>query len=507
MITDFFSTPAFANGLFDTPPLGLPMEPWQTAKPRAWQAAALPAALAAIDGGQRGIVSAVMGSGKSIFASEIVRLRPQPKGFVTVISTPTVKLVEQLTATLKGHCAGQSVGMYYTQAKEIRDVIVCCNSSMVALAAELNRRNLKVGLWLADEAHRSQSNEIIEANALLEPQAAIGFSATPFRSKKDEDLSLWNTLVCEYTAAMAFADGVVVPPRLVQWQGQEAPLDQVCVSLIADHVKYGPGLCNALNIDDAEAFATRLTSAHIPSAAIHSRQTRELQAQILADLKAGKLACIVHVNMLAEGVDLPWLRWLCMRRPVGSCVRFCQEVGRVLRASPGKDCAYLLDPHDLFNTFGLTYEAMLAGSADKLENKPEVDELAEELDKEKWDKPELFAKALAAFRKYIRRLYVALFAVGIVQDKIKPNSNLWRADPASDRQKEWAPIMARKLAKDTGIPLIHRKALTIVANNAKHYTKGDAADLLSIVFSLKPKDAPAVAWPDLRETIEISEVV
>ena len=36
-------------------------------------------------------------------------------------------------------------------------------------------------------------------------------------------------------------------------------------------------------------------------------------------------------SLLAEGVDLPWLEWLCLRRGAGSRVRLAQEVGRVVR--------------------------------------------------------------------------------------------------------------------------------------------------------------------------------
>ena len=140
------------------------------------------------------------------------------------------------------------------------------------------------------------------------------------------------------------------------WQGESVDIDTACLAMIRDVMRSGPGLCNARDIVDAEAYAAILTANGIKAAAVHSRCNRADVTATMDRLKQGELACVVHVNMLAEGVDYPWLMWLCMRRPVQSRVRFCQEVGRVLRACDGKTKAILLDPHDLMNRFSLSYE-------------------------------------------------------------------------------------------------------------------------------------------------------
>jgi hypothetical protein len=87
--------------------------------------------------------------------------------------------------------------------------------------------------------------------------------------------------------------------------------------------------------------------------------------------------------MLQEGVDLPWLRWLCLRRPAASRVRFAQEVGRVLRAAPGKAEAVIFDPHDLFASHALSYEAVLSGMAEESTATPEL-RLLERLGPGRW---------------------------------------------------------------------------------------------------------------------------
>ena len=91
----------------------------------------------------------------------------------------------------------------------------------------------------------------------------------------------------------------------------------------------------------------------IPSGTIHSGMDQEHKDLTLKLLKNGTIACVVHVSMLAEGVDLPYLMWSVLRRPVGARVRFVQEVGRPLRSFPGKKIVLIGDPHDLFSKFSL----------------------------------------------------------------------------------------------------------------------------------------------------------
>ena len=167
--------------------------------------------------------------------------------------------------------------------------------------------------------------------------------------------------------ADAVRDWVIVPYRIEHHDGPEMSVDDSCVGWIARAAaQYGPGLCNAASIEDAEAFALRLRQEGIAAQAVHSACTEVWVRSRIDQLREGRLQVLVHVAMLSEGVDLPWLRWLCMRRPVGSRVRFCQEVGRVLLASEGKTHAVLYDPHDLLAVMGLSYAAVLEGGAKRL---------------------------------------------------------------------------------------------------------------------------------------------
>lgn len=293
---------------------------------RSWQRECLYRVTAAPTAG---IVCAVMGSGKSVV---IALLCAAWSGHV-VVTVPTQHLVEQLAATLES--VGVEVGRYYQHARDLRRVTVCCLDSLPVLMAELQPGYL----WIADEAHRA---ETIEPAFVMAAAHSVGFSATPYQSTGG--LRLWAHEIMRYGVDQAIRDGVLVPMRVVLPE-RDAELDAWCIEQVA--ASEGPGVVSADTIDDAEAFTEALRAFGVPTAVVHSRLPKDAKGAAIADLQAGRVRCIVQVRMLVEGVDMPWLRWVCLRRKQGSRVDFQQFVGRGLRASTGKAECVVYDPHGL----------------------------------------------------------------------------------------------------------------------------------------------------------------
>lgn len=456
---------------------------WAGHTPRRWQSEALPLALASIRARDRGVVSAIMGAGKSRLQAEICA---SGKGRV-LLTVPTVALVEQMAATLQERCPGE-VGRYYTDAKQPdKRITVCCMPSVPSL---VNRPDWQPpALWIADEAHRTESATILATYAKMAPKSAIAFTATPFRAKRSEELSLWSREVYVYGAADAMRDGVVVPFRQVPWLGKDGVDVTTATIEMIKSAAQGPGLVNATSIDDAETCAAQLSRHQVRAQAVHSRLDRQTVGARLAALKSGELACLVHVNMLTEGVDLPWLRWLAMRRPTRSKVRFCQEVGRVLRAFPGKTDALLLDPMDLLGRFSLTYQAILEGMA--AEPSPLEAELLEaeaEVDDDDDEPPSGVlrvesAKRMAAWRKYLRALYFAALGAGLVQ--FRTASSDWRRNRPSEKQLGAVRHALAGLSRDTTVPMRHRQMLALIGRHAGQMLRGDVSDLMSVGFLIR----------------------
>jgi hypothetical protein len=199
-------------------------------------------------------------------------------------------------------------------------------------------------------------------------------------------------------------------------------------------------------------------------------------------LRSGRIRALVHVQLLTEGVDLPWLQWLALRRPVGSPVRLVQEVGRVLRAWPGKTEAVLYDPHDLLGELGLVHAAALE-DAQKREGAS--------ADADPWSIPELDGlenvsrlpppKAVQAIEGWVTDVLGELRSYGLAKPPAHDAGAKWRRKRATERQRaalgkmSWA---ARYFPDER-----HRRAVRWVLEQDL-LLSGTASDLIDILRSL-----------------------
>lgn len=490
---------------------------------RRWQAEAIPLALDDIEARIPGVIIAATGGGKSIALAELIRryrlTHPDSEGRI-VVTTPSKKLVNQLSATFASVLGAHLVGRYYTGAKQWqRPVIVCCNASILTLSTVLSAQSIPVALWIADECHKTESDRIIVSpadadaegdNADLDPSAfgdilrahrRFGFTATPFRSREEERLSLFKKKTYVYPPAAALRDGVIVPWRIIGWDEDEAESDPdivvaTMIQRLGSRAERGPGVVNASSIEDAERYCAFLADRNIVARPIHSKMSQAVQDQNIDALRAGEIDCLVHVSMLVEGVDFPWLRWGGLRRPVGARIRFIQEVGRFIRACPeiGKTEAILLDPHDLFGTFQLTYEASLGWEEPEEDDEDPIvrRERKEIEDADEKEPKERRVARTAALARYVRQLYIALLAEGRVPSAktFGAASASWRLDSPSPAQVTLLRRVAKSAIGSLAEP--HRAAIGKVAASADIANKGIVSDALSLLSGLR--DAKIATW-------------
>ena len=483
---------------------------------RLWQGKAMPVTLCALECRLPGVVVATTGAGKSVFLAELLRCwRLTHRDDVIIVTTPSVQLVEQLGITLAEWLGPGVVGRYYTKAKQWkRPVVVACNASVTALAAVLQAHGRKVDVWIADECHKTASAAFLAADGdaessepvaseqvadVLQSARRLGLTATPFRSNTDERIGLFSEVVYRYSPADALRDGVIVPWRFVQAEQEGQDVDAACIAMIhalGSRDQRGPGVVDAVSIEDAEGYAALLVAAGIEARVIHSRQPDGAKAAAIEALRTGQICCIVHVSMLVEGVDLPWLRWGCFRRPVAARVRYIQHLGRYLRACPGKTEAVILDPCGLEQRFRVTYEEALGWTAPadeepEAEPEPEPDDPTKEgADKEP---RQVLTARVGSLARYVRQLHGAIVAEGVA-DKTDRKPGAWRNEPPSSKQTDALARMVRVAAR---LGPVHRAALGRLAGSPV-LTKGlasDAFDLLIAVKTLKGGEVWTPAVP------------
>lgn len=446
---------------------------WIGCTPRSWQIEAHRIAVEHLGQAEPepAVISAIMGGGKSILLAELSANVCQGDD-VVVVSTSTEMLVEDLYGAIRKRCgSAKVVGRWYGRAKHLGNIVVTCIPSVPALAQRLKEVGQRCCLWIADECHRTECNTILEDYENLAPAHALGMTATAFRSDKFEAISLFSKLLYRYGVAQAQADGVVVPWQIVH-DREGGKLDEACLRMVGD--AQGPGLANASNIKDAEDFAEFLTANGMPAGAIHSQMHPRKRKAVLDDLQSGRIRCAVHVNLLTEGANYPWLRWLLLRRQVDSRVRFIQEVGRLLRSHPGKSHATFFDPHDLFGSFHLAYAEALGEAPEK----PEWEDPAEDLERAARairEEPDP-AVALAWVESCIRTLVVAADSSGLTLGR-KPIKKLDRIKPSTPLQ---GAAVAIAIDRAGGlIPAGWRGVFNAILDRPALTRYGFAADLLA----------------------------
>lgn len=470
--------------------------PWCGRTPRRWQTEALDAVLVALRAGvKRPLVQACTGSGKSVWLSELAAIC---KGRV-LVTTPSQQLVAQLSATIEERCPGE-VGRAYQHAWEVdRRVVVTCNASLERLLEE----QPEWACWIADEAHRMEGERLRQVQDRIVRKVSCGLTATPFRADK-RGMQNWDQIVYQYPSGRAVEEGVLVPWRAVRWDGVGKPTtDELVEAWVREAI--GPGIVSATKVDDAEQFAARLGPDM--ALAIHDRMNRKERQRRIDLLRDGQIKALVHVSLLAEGVDLPWLCWLAMRRPVGSAVRLVQEVGRVLRASPGKTEAVLYDPYDLLGELGLTHEASLEDA---------LTSSAEQAASEEWSIEELAGldavcklpppKAVEILTGWVSDVVESLRSYHMIPASEYGNGP-WRRRSASEKQRQ-ALVKMATWARYFPDPR-HRKAVRWLLGRPE-LRKGPASDLMDVLGAFaKAITEKGWGWkcPVAIPTIEVPEWV
>ena len=476
------------------------VDPWEEwpFEPRKWQSEALVEVASAV--GNRPICRAVMGAGKSVLLAELCR---QYDGKI-VVTTPKKDLVDQLAKTISTVC--RSVGKFYSSAKESKSrVVVCCNASLKTLYLT---GDIEDAAWIADECHRTETDQIHEVLESWEPVWRVGVTATPCRGDRSEKISLFEDLVYDYGPWEAIKDGVIVPYRVEHPYPRGESVNGEVIEWVKS--QEGPGVIDAISIDDAEDFKDRLESAGVRSAVVHSALADDVQQRRLRALKNGQTQAMIHIDLLTEGVDMPWLRWLVCRRPTGSPIRFAQYVGRGLRSYPGKKVCPVFDPHDLFGELSIDPEAVLGGGeGEEPRTEEEYEIKLDFLLETAKSRARAMGKKLDAAPKniitpatsWVRRVAESWKIEGLLPMRMPDIER--RRDPVSPQQVE---MIERCKAGLGGVDMPDQKKRSILMASSAVITRqgltssgvdwGTASDLIQIMRVLKRKRR----WPTATDS-------
>lgn len=348
----------------------VPLRRWQSEALEAWEA-----------NKRKGIVGAVTGGGKTVFAlSAIARAKIE----TTLIVVPTVALLEQWW--------DETAAFFNVRLDDINIVrgrprMRAGTINLAVLNTAANIPPISSNLFLVvDECHKAASPKF-RAVLDLPKHAALGLSATPERPY-DEGLTdvlvpSLGPVLFRYTYREALADGVIVPFYLRNVVFELEPecqqeYDKLTRAVARSIDKLGPEApesvalmlrrARVLNLSMARVrLALKLVARHrgqrvlifhesveacilihavlvengVRAGIYHSKMGIRERAETLSAYRSGEVEVLVTCRALDEGFNVPETEVGIIAASTATRRQRIQRLGRVLRPSKGKDGAII----------------------------------------------------------------------------------------------------------------------------------------------------------------------
>jgi len=218
-----------------------------------------------------------------------------------------------------------------------------------------------------DEFHHAAARSYRSLISEVRPKFLLGLTATPFRGDRQDVIQLCkgNVLVnfelrtgidqgilapyhyhgcfddVDYSQFKHLAGGytvndlnraLIIPER-----------DEAIIKKWREMAEGLPTLAFCCSHQHAKRMASSFKSAGIPAAEYLGTTSIEERAKLIEKLQYGEIKVLCTVDVLNEGVDIPFVECLLFLRPTESKRIFFQQLGRGLRRSPGKDRVVVLD--------------------------------------------------------------------------------------------------------------------------------------------------------------------
>lgn len=353
-------------------------------QPRPYQIEAVKAVKGSLGRGRRRTAVVLpTGTGKTVVIAAFVRdwrdgFIARPVGRRVLAIAHRTELIEQLRDKVRDVAPGLSVGIVQGQSNETRaDVVV---ASVQTLLSENRRRMIDdVGLIIVDECHHAVAESYLRvlkhygawgdepAIGQAAQAIAVGFTATMSRGDDKALGEVWEEICYSKSIAEMVRCGYLVRPRGLRVRVDDLDLSQVKVSrgdyaegelgraiteslapqaiakAIREHAPGRPGLIFAPTVEAARVIADAVAEAGFNIDFVHGGTPPEQRRAMFRAFRDGRLDWISNCAIATEGTDLPRAEVAVIARPTKSSTLYVQMAGRVLRPSPGKADALLLD--------------------------------------------------------------------------------------------------------------------------------------------------------------------
>ncbi len=340
---------------------------------RPYQSEGLEKVAAAIsEGARRVILQSAVGGGKTLMASRKTEQALEHCDRV-LFAAPRVDLISQ---TIK---AFREEGLFDIGALQGDHPETNPSARIqIASAQTLARRDMPkgVGLIIIDECHIVHQNLVkLMASDEWANIPVIGLSATPWTKGLAK---IYDRLVVVSTMDSLINQTYLTPLKIWQppppdlsgvrtiagdYQQDElaAAVDrpQIIGDVVRTWEKRGenrPTLVFGVNRRHAEHLRDRFLEIGVPAAYLDCHSDRDERERVFEQFRKGEIRVICNCALLTTGIDLPLASCLIDAHPTKSEMLFVQTIGRVVRRSPGKVDAIILDHAGNVGRLGLPHK-------------------------------------------------------------------------------------------------------------------------------------------------------
>lgn len=229
---------------------------------------------------------------------------------------------------------------------------------------------------IIDEAHHSTADTWVDAVQYFSNAKVIKLTGTPFRTDNEK---IVGELVYKYKLSAAMAHGYVkslenftyIPDELYltidndesklytiqqikdlglkddDWISRSVAYSKECsqkivtrsIELLEQKLSDNNPVPHkiiavACSINHAEQIQMLFEEKNYKSAIVHSRLDNSIKNERLKDIENHRVKVVIHVAMLGEGYDHPYLSVAAIFRPFRHVLPYAQFIGRILRTIP-----------------------------------------------------------------------------------------------------------------------------------------------------------------------------
>ncbi|MCD7710640.1 MAG: DEAD/DEAH box helicase [Porphyromonadaceae bacterium] len=336
--------------------------------------------------GRSVMVQMPTGTGKTFLMAAVIGrfLDRNPQGGVWIVAHR-----RELVAQIQEILARFGIGRLAERRNGIRVM------SIQWLSRHVREIQTAPGLIVVDEAHHSVAPTYQKLWESFPEARKLGMTATPCRMQKrgfpplfDQLLTSWSINEFIRKGRLSLYDYVVInrnseeqitidglkkrgadgdfsTVEMEEKLNTEAIIGRLYKS-VERYANGKKGIVYAIDIRHARKIAELYARNGMRAEAIDSKTPALRRKRVVEDFKAGRIDCLVNVNLFDEGFDCPDVEFIQMARPTLSLSKYMQMIGRGLRVHPDKKLCVIIDNVGLYRLFGLPnaerdWPAMFAG--------------------------------------------------------------------------------------------------------------------------------------------------